>query len=229
MLTHEMTHAGRGVSRLGKLRGPLKRSQSVRVVSASENARYSRNFASQESHLAARAIQRAFLRHLFAAGAVSRVRVVSRLTVELGIRHSLLTFIITLVLFLLISVLLVVDQAPVAKMDLKKALERTFKLDALDDIRTVNEFRDYLKVFSAASRVLQPASSLYFMERESQALLLPPAETAEDIRPPSQPSCVRTGAAICRRFRIIPSGHHGSSCQHTCQHVHHTLGLGPAH
>ena len=125
--------------------------------------------------IAAIRIQRRFLQFIFERGAVSRVRVISRLKIEMSIRHSLLALFVSFILFMALSVVLFESDIPQSKMNIKKSLDRTFNLETLADIREVSELRDYLKQVAAQSLTLQPSSSVYFKDEESQARLPCPA------------------------------------------------------
>ena len=125
--------------------------------------------------ISATIIQRRFLRLIFARGAVSRVRVISRLKTELSIRHSLLALIVAFMLFTALSFVLYEGHIPQEKIRIKRSLHSTFHLDTLVDIREVSELRSYLKLVAAQSLTLQPSSSEYFKDEESQARLPCPA------------------------------------------------------
>ena len=83
-----------------------------------------------------------------------------------------LNFVNSLLLFMLIAIVLLIEQRASEKFGVLTSLKRTLGLERLADIRTAAEFNDYIYFASERGRSMQPLSSNYFDDEHGTIKLI---------------------------------------------------------
>ena len=97
---------------------------------------------------------------------LDRRLLIERLRLERKVMEGWMTFVNSMVLFLVVTLVLLLEQRADLKLDIQTSAERTFELESLKDIRSIPEFQEYLSTASQRTRTLQPLSTEYFWDEQ---------------------------------------------------------------
>ena len=96
---------------------------------------------------------------------IQREKLRERLNLEVVLTRGLRLLGLCLCMFIVVVYAAILEADSSGRLGLLKTYKTLFALDDLKDMRTPEEFSEYLALVSKISRALMPASSNYFVEQ----------------------------------------------------------------